>query len=291
MAAGNIETTTSPRSGTAWRKRPSAPTADPVIAPARISLRGVSKTFAGRHGSVEALSSVSLSIGAGEFVSIIGPSGCGKSTLLMLVAGLEPATGGTIDIGGKLITKPTSDLGIVFQQDVLLEWRSALDNILLQCQIRGLDVAGARDRARELLAMVGIDGFASSYPHELSGGMRQRVSICRALVHDPPLLLMDEPFGALDALTRDQLQIDLLRLWSRRRMTVLFITHSISEAIFLSDRIVVMSPRPGRIEDVITVDLPRPRRLAVRETPEFIAYVRRVTEVFKSLGVLRDEDP
>ena len=288
--AGDIGTTTSPRLGTAWRKRPSASPADAAVAPAQIFLRGVSKTFAGRHGTVEALSSVNLSIDAGEFVSIIGPSGCGKSTLMMLVAGLEPATGGTIEIGSKTINKPTSDVGIVFQQDVLLDWRSAIDNILLQCQIRGLDLGRARSRARELLAMVGIDGFASSYPHELSGGMRQRVSICRALVHDPPLLLMDEPFGALDALTRDQLQIDLLRLWSRRRMTVLFITHSISEAIFLSDRIVVMSPRPGRIEDVIRIDLPRPRRLAVRETPAFITYVHRVTDVFKSLGVLRDED-
>jgi NitT/TauT family transport system ATP-binding protein len=287
--AGDIGTTTPPRPGAAWMKRP-ASSASPAVAPADISLRGVSKTFAGRHGTVEALTAVSLSIDAGEFVSIIGPSGCGKSTLMMLVAGLEPATGGTIEIGSRVITKPNSDLGIVFQQDVLLDWRTALDNIILQNQIRGLDLGSARDRARELLAMVGIDGFASSYPHELSGGMRQRVSICRALVHDPPLLLMDEPFGALDALTRDQLQIDLLRLWSRRRMTVLFITHSISEAIFLSDRIVVMSPRPGRIVDVIPIDLPRPRRLAVRETPEFIKYVHRVTDVFKSLGVLRDED-
>ncbi|MDT2022404.1 ABC transporter ATP-binding protein [Methylocella sp. CPCC 101449] len=256
---------------------------------AYISIQGLSKTFAGRNGTVQALTDINLDIADGEFVSVIGPSGCGKSTLLMLLAGLEPKTGGSLAIGGRPVTTPDPELGVVFQQDVLLEWRSALENIVLQAEIRGLDKKAATQRAKELLAMVDLARFADAYPYELSGGMRQRVSICRALLHEPRLLLMDEPFGALDALTRDQLQIDLLRLWSRRKMTVLFITHSISEAVFLSDRIVVMSPRPGRIEKIITVDLPRPRRLAMRESEAFLKFNHEVTDVFRSLGVLRDD--
>ena len=264
--------------------RPSATAGDFIV------INAVSKAFVGRNATVQALDRVELTIGDGEFVSVIGPSGCGKSTLLMLVSGLMPATTGTIHIGGKRIDGPTSDLGIVFQQDVLLEWRTALENVVLQAQIRKQDLAEARKRARALLAMVGLESFAAAYPHELSGGMRQRVAICRALLHDPPLLVMDEPFGALDALTRDQLHSDLLRIWSERRMTVLFVTHSIPEAVFLSDRVMVMSPRPGRIEKIIPIDLPRPRRLSVRQTLEFVRYNEMVTEVFKSLGVLRDEE-
>ena len=255
-----------------------------------IAIKGVSKIFAGRNATVQALNLVDLAVADGEFVSIIGPSGCGKSTLLMLVSGLIPATTGTIHVGGKPIDGPNSELGIVFQQDVLLEWRTALENVVLQAQIRKQNLVEARKRARQLLAMVGLESFASAYPYELSGGMRQRVSICRALLHDPPLLVMDEPFGALDALTRDQLNIDLLRIWSDRQMTVLFVTHSIPEAVFLSDRVVVMSPRPGHIEKIIAIDLPRPRRLSVRQSPEFTRYNQMVTEVFKSLGVLRDQD-
>jgi NitT/TauT family transport system ATP-binding protein len=254
-----------------------------------ISIRGVSKTFMGRSAIVEAIGAIDLDVADGEFVSVIGPSGCGKSTLLMLLSGLDRATTGTIRVGGKIIDSPTSDLGIVFQQDVLLEWRTALENILLQAEIRGSDRNAAMGRATDLLAMVSLEGFAAAYPYELSGGMRQRVAICRALLHEPPLLLMDEPFGALDALTRDQLQIDLLRLWSKQKMTVVFVTHSIPEAVFLSDRIVVLSPRPGRIEEIIKIDLPRPRRLSMRETPEFLRYNQQVTSVFKALGVLRDE--
>jgi NitT/TauT family transport system ATP-binding protein len=255
-----------------------------------ISIRGTSKSFAGRNSVVQALTEINLDIADGEFVSVIGPSGCGKSTLLMLLAGLEPPSSGTMRVGNKNVDGPTPNLGIVFQQDVLLEWRTALENVLLQAQIRGQDMVQAKARAKELLSMVDLQNFADSYPYELSGGMRQRVSICRALLHAPPLLLMDEPFGALDALTRDQLQIDLLRLWSKQRMTVMFVTHSIAEAVFLSDRIVVMSPRPGKIEEIIKIDLPRPRRLRMRETPEFLTYMQKVTTVFKTLGVLRDED-
>jgi NitT/TauT family transport system ATP-binding protein len=255
-----------------------------------ISIEGVSKIFTGRNATVQALDMVDLTVADGEFVSIIGPSGCGKTTLSMLIAGLELPTTGTIRVGGKLIDGPTSQLGIVFQQDVLLEWRTALENIVLQAQIRKQNMVEARARARQLLAMVGLESFASAYPHELSGGMRQRVSICRALLHNPPLLLMDEPFGALDALTRDQLNIDLLRIWSDRQMTVVFVTHSIPEAVFLSDRVVVMSPRPGHIEKIIAIDLPRPRRLSMRPTLEFTRYNQIVTDMFKSLGVLREEE-
>jgi NitT/TauT family transport system ATP-binding protein len=230
-----------------------------------ISIEGVSKIFTGRNATVQALDMVDLTVADGEFVSIIGPSGCGKTTLSMLIAGLELPTTGTIRVGGKWID-------------------------VLQAQIRKQNMVEARERARQLLAMVGLESFASAYPHELSGGMRQRVSICRALLHNPPLLLMDEPFGALDALTRDQLNIDLLRIWSDRQMTVVFVTHSIPEAVFLSDRVVVMSPRPGHIEKIIAIDLPRPRRLSMRQTLEFTRYNQIVTDMFKSLGVLREEE-
>ncbi len=255
-----------------------------------IQLREVVKTYHGRAGSTEALSPIDLDVNVGEFVSILGPSGCGKSTLMMIVAGLIPLSGGTVHVNGQPVTKPVTDLGVVFQQDLLMEWRSALRNVLIQGEMRGIPTATMKPKALELLEMVGLTGFTDSYPSELSGGMRQRVSICRALVHEPPLLLMDEPFGALDALTRDQMGLDLLRIWSRTRSTVLFITHRISEAIFLSDRVVVMSDRPGRIADDIRIELPRPRRMALRETAEFTAYVQRVRSMLTELGVLREGD-
>ncbi len=255
-----------------------------------IEIRNLSKTFKTRNGTTKALTAVNLDIRKGEFVSVIGPSGCGKSTLMMLLAGLDKASGGTIQVGDKFIKGPNSDIGVVFQQDVLLEWRNTLANVMLQAEIRKLDIPSHKARAEELLKMVGLERFHGAFPHELSGGMRQRVSICRGLLHNPPLLVMDEPFGALDALTREQLQIDLLKLWWKMNMTVVFITHSISEAVFMSDRIVVMSPRPGRIEKIIDVDLPRPRRLKARETPEFAHYVQEVQDIFKTLGVLNDEE-
>jgi NitT/TauT family transport system ATP-binding protein len=256
---------------------------------AHVVISRVGKTFRGRSGDVEALKDIDLNIKRGEFVSVLGPSGCGKSTLMMLVAGLLPASRGRIEVAGKQITRPNPEAGIVFQQDVLLEWRTALQNILLQAEIRKSDLNEARTRAQQLLSMVSLDGFEGAYPKELSGGMRQRVSICRALLHRPPLLLMDEPFGALDAMTRDQLQLDLMRLCVDNDMTVFFITHSIPEAVFLSDRVVVMSPRPGRIERVIDIDLPRPRRLAMREDTKFTQYTRELTEIFRNLGVFREE--
>jgi NitT/TauT family transport system ATP-binding protein len=257
--------------------------------PKHVSIEGVSKSFDGRTGRVHALEDVSLKIKRGEFVSVLGPSGCGKSTLLMLLAGLSQATSGAVLVDDELIDAPYSKAGIVFQQDVLLEWRTAIQNVMIQAEIRKLDLGEARERARALLRMVSLQDFEDAYPKELSGGMRQRVSICRALLHKPPLLLMDEPFGALDAMTRDQLQIDLLRLCADNDMTVFFITHSISEAIFVSDRVVVMSPRPGKIERIIDIDLPRPRRLSMREDRRFLEYTHEITAIFKGLGVFREE--
>ncbi len=255
---------------------------------AYLRVNALSKIYPTRDGDVQALSDVTFTQSRGEFVSHVGPSGCGKSTLLMIAAGLIQPSGGTVQAQGRTIDRPRTDIGIVFQNPVLLEWRTALGNIMLQAEARNMDRAEARSRARDLLASVGLDGFEDKYPHELSGGMRQRVSICRALIHRPDHLLMDEPFGALDALTRDQLVLDLQALVSERRMTVLFITHSIAEAVFLSDRVVVMTPRPGRIDCVIDIDLPRPRTLAMREAPEFAVYSRRILDRFLASGVLRE---
>jgi len=255
---------------------------------ALLSIRGLSKIYASAEGPVRALDHVSLEARRGEFVSILGPSGCGKSTLMMIAAGLVPASGGGVYVDGAEVTRPRTDIGIVFQSPVLLEWRTALENVLLQTEARGMDRAASERGARELLASVGLAGFENKYPHELSGGMRQRVSICRALVHAPHQLLMDEPFGALDALTRDQIALDLQKLWNDRRMTVLFVTHSLAEAVFLSDRVVVMTPRPGRIDTVIDIDLPRPRTLALRDTPEFAQYSHRIRDLFLASGVLRE---
>lgn len=244
----------------------------------------VAKTY----GNVEALSPVSFDIADRQFLSILGPSGCGKSTLLSLIAGLLPPTSGEVCIGGQPVRKPYTDVGIVFQRDVLLDWRTVLGNVMIQAEIRGLDRAEYSAKARQLLREVGLADFEGSYPFELSGGMRQRAAICRAFVHDPPLLIMDEPFAALDALTRDQMTLDLQELWQTRKKTVLFITHGISEAVFLSDVVVVMTSRPGRIQKTIEIDLPRPRTLAMRETPRFLSYSAEIVELLKQSGVLRE---
>jgi NitT/TauT family transport system ATP-binding protein len=252
-----------------------------------IELAAVSKIYTATDGSVPALESVSLDVPAGQFLSILGPSGCGKSTLLLMIAGLLMPSSGEIRVADRLVTRAQTDVGIVFQSPVLLDWRTVLRNVLLQIEARGLDLATHRAKARELLAAVGLEGFEDKYPFELSGGMRQRAAICRALIHDPPLLLMDEPFGALDALTREQMRLDIERLWLERRKTVVFITHSIPEAVLLSDRVVVMSPRPGRVDGVLEIDLPRPRRLEVQESPRFAAYHKAITDLFRARGVLR----
>ncbi len=257
-----------------------------------VSIKGVTKVYETRGEPITALAECSLDLKPGEFVSVVGPSGCGKSTLMLMLAGLIPSSSGEITIGDTPVRGPHTDLGIVFQEPVLLDWRKVLGNILLQVELRkGLKGKDYEDRARELLKLVGLEGFEDRYPFELSGGMRQRVSICRALLHDPPLLLMDEPFGALDALTRDQLNLDLQSIWLQSRKTVMFVTHSISEAIFLGDKVAVFSPRPGKVVEVLDIDLPRPRHLSIRETPEFGKYASEIRRVFTSLGSLRDDDP
>jgi NitT/TauT family transport system ATP-binding protein len=252
-----------------------------------IAVENVAKRYSSRTGPINALSPASFEIRENEFVSIVGPSGCGKSTLLMIIGGLVPPSQGTVRIKSSTVEGPYTALGFVFQQDSLLDWRTVLQNILLQARIRRLDKKEATARAMELLRLVGLEGFEHKYPYELSGGMRQRVAICRALLHEPDLLLMDEPFGALDAIARDQLNEDLLRYRHQARKTILFVTHSIPEAVFLSDRVFVMSARPGRIEEIVTVDLPHPRPLSIRETPRFGEYVGQITRIFETVGVFR----
>jgi NitT/TauT family transport system ATP-binding protein len=248
---------------------------DPVIA-----FADVGKTFATRDGPVRALRDVSFTVGRGEFVSIVGPSGCGKSTLLKIVAGLVGTSEGTTSVGGTRVVGPPPGIGVVFQGPVLLPWRDVLGNIMLQVDVRRLDAAKYEARARALVKTVGLAGFERKRPWELSGGMQQRVAICRALVHDPDLLLMDEPFGALDAMTRETMNIELQRVWAATRKTVLFITHSIPEAVFLSDRIVVMTERPGTIAAIYEVPLGRPRRLEDMGVLAFVDLVQKVRRHF-----------
>ena len=236
---------------------------------------------------VHALDRIDLRIEPGSFVACVGPSGCGKSTLLSLLAGLIPPSTGRIRIDEQVVLKPHPKVGVVFQTDLLFYWRTVLDNVLLPIEIKHLKRKEYTDKALQLLSQVGLDGFERKYPSELSGGMRQRVAICRALIQEPGLLLMDEPFGALDALTREQMIRDLQRMWLRLRNTVLFITHDIDEAVFLADRVLVMSPRPGRIDLDLKVDLPRPRQPKdMHENPVFARSVRRIREIFEAKGVL-----
>jgi len=250
-----------------------------------IRLRGVGKTYETKDGPVDACGDINLDIRQSEFVAIVGPSGCGKTTILKMVAGLVPYSAGEITVGGKPVDRPLTEVGIVFQESILLDWRDVLSNVLLQIDIRGMARGTFEPVARHLLRSTGLDGFEHKKPYELSGGMRQRVSICRALVHDPPLLLMDEPFGALDALTREQISMDIQRVWMEKRKTAIHITHSIPEAVLLADRVVVMGPRPGRIVEILEIDLPRPRRLD-RLPARFNDYAGRIRDIFKAKGVL-----
>ncbi len=242
----------------------------------------VGKTFRTRSGSTQAVKDVSFHVAPGEFVSLLGPSGCGKSTILNMLAGLIAPDQGRLTIDDASVNEPIDELGMVFQRDLLLEWRTVLDNVLLPIQIKRLSRKKHTERALELLRVVGLEEFVDSYPRELSGGMRQRVGICRALIHAPNLLLMDEPFAALDTLTREQLGVDLLRVHARYRPTVLFVTHSIDEAVLLSDRVLMLSQRPAELASTIEVRLNRPRDAATRRHPDFLRLVAEAREVMEA---------
>lgn len=236
----------------------------------------LTKTFTDADAQLEAVAESSLDVQPNEFVSIIGPSGCGKSTLLRTLGGLVCPTSGQVYFEGEPLTAPLRRIGFVFQHDNLMPWRTALRNVMLPLEISGTPKEEARARAAEMLALVGLDGFGDSWPRELSGGMRQRVALARELVYDPDVLLLDEPFGALDALTREQMNSELLRIWRARRKTVVMVTHDIQEALILSDRVLTMSSRPGRIEKELIVALPRPRNLTLLSSPRFVDYSRQL---------------
>lgn len=245
------------------------------------------KTFVPRRSEpVTALADISFTARQGEFVSVVGPSGCGKTTLLKILAGLARATSGVVRLAGSEVDGPRRDIGMVFQHATLLQWRTIAENVMVPIEVQRLDKRRYRRRAHELLELVGLDGFEDRYPNELSGGMQQRAGICRALVHDPDLLLMDEPFGALDAMTREHMNLELLRIWSEANKTVVFITHSITEAVFLADRVLVMSPRPGRVVDEVDVDLARPRDLEDIATDRAGALISRIRHHFGTKGAV-----
>lgn len=254
--------------------------------PPHIAIRGLSKRFGTGGREVHALGPVDLDIATGEFISLLGPSGCGKSTLLLMIAGLLPASSGQINIGGGAVSGVRTDVGIMFQDNTLVPWRTVRGNIALQLELRGLRVADFHLRITELLASVELTDFADRMPYELSGGMQQRAAFCQAMVHSPPTVLLDEPLGKLDAMTRDRLRRDLQALWMKTRPTVLLVTHSIEEAVQLSSRICLVTPRPGRLHDTISVDLPWPRDQEVKKSPRFACYVNEIGDVFRSYGVM-----
>ena len=248
-----------------------------------IRLRGVRKVYARAGKEHLAISDATFDVMPGELVSLVGPSGCGKSTLLKILAGLHPHDGGEVRIGSASHSfDPSRDVGMVFQAPLLLKWRRILENVLLPAEILGIDREKARRRARELLKLVGLEGYEDKYPYELSGGMQQRAAIARALVHDPKLVLMDEPFGALDALTREKMNLELLRIWKEAGKTIIFVTHGISEAVFLGTRVVVLSAGPAKMADNLAIDLPRPRTLDMKTHERFGEYTRRI---YRHLGM------
>jgi NitT/TauT family transport system ATP-binding protein len=242
-----------------------------------ISLRAVRKVYRDNDAEFLAVSDVTMDVQEGELVSLVGPSGCGKTTVMKILAGLHAADGGTVQIGNASTPfDPAHDVGMVFQQALLLKWRTILDNVLLPAEIVGLPIKAARERARDLLKMVGLAGFEDKYPQQLSGGMQQRTAIARAFIHDPKLILMDEPFGALDALTREQMNLEMLRIWRESGKTIIFVTHSIQEAVFLASHCAVLTASPARMADYFSIDLPSPRTLTIKTTDEFGAYTRRI---------------
>ena len=252
--------------------------------PPVIALEDVSRVFSGGARIVNALERISFQVQTGDFVSIVGTSGCGTSTLLKIISGLLPATSGKVSVNGAPVDGPLESVGMIFQAPVLLKWRSVLGNVLLPVEFAKLDSAEHVKKATQLLKLVGLEGFEDMYPHQLSGGMQQRVSLCRALVTDPQLLLMDEPFGALDAMTRDELDAELLRIWEEKKKTVLFVTHSIQEAVFLSDYVLVMSARPGKLLQMLPIRLPRPRTIEMMSSQKFGEYTLEIRGLLASTG-------
>ena len=261
----------------------------------KLEAQNIWKLFSRRGQAVEALHDVSIQVGAGEFVSIVGASGCGKTTLLRIVDGLVAPTRGNIRVNGQPVSGPGPDRGFVFQQDALFPWRTVLDNVIFGLEVQHRSKREAKERAQEFIQLVGLAGFEHLFPHELSGGMRQRANLARALTIDPDVLLMDEPFASLDAQTREIMQSELLRIWRSNRKTVLFVTHQIDEAVYLSDRVVVMTSRPGRVKSILEVDIPRPRDLSVKRTPRFLELVDEIwkmieEEVKAALGMVEEKE-
>lgn len=251
-----------------------------------IQAQMLSKTYSGRTASILALKELDFEIARGQFISVIGQSGCGKSTLLKILAGLIPYSSGSLVMNGHSVRGPSSECAVVFQSPVLLPWRTVLENVLLPVEFKRLATEPYRERALSILELIGLRDFTPRYPYELSGGMQQRVAIARALIQEPALMLMDEPFGALDAMTREQMNIELLRIWWHTKNTVVFITHSVSEAIFLSDRVIAMTARPGAIAEIVEIDLPRPRELSMINTPAFGAYATRLRKHLEATGAM-----
>ncbi|MET7640738.1 ABC transporter ATP-binding protein [Streptomyces sp. NPDC005438] len=268
-------------------RRPAAETRKGADEDAWIDVAGLEKTYTPRRSEpTTALKGIDFRVRRGEFVSVVGPSGCGKTTLLKILAGLIPHSSGQVRVSGREVAGPMPEIGMVFQEATLLPWRTILQNVMVPVEVQGLDRGTHRERARELLTMVGLDGFEEKYPSELSGGMQQRAGICRALVHDPAVLLMDEPFGALDAMTREYMNVELLRIWRQSGQTIALVTHSIPEAVFLSDRVIVLTPRPGQIAEIIDIELDRPRDLGVMASDRAGVYVDRIRRYFNAAGVM-----
>jgi NitT/TauT family transport system ATP-binding protein len=253
---------------------------------ATVEIEAITKVFGKGPDAVHALGPADLTVASGEFVSLLGPSGCGKSTLMLMIAGLLELTDGEIRVNGEAVTAPRTDIGIMFQDNTLVPWRTVQGNIELQLELRGLKPRDHAERIGELIRSVHLEGFEARRPYELSGGMQQRASFCQAMVHDPDTVLLDEPLGKLDAMTRELLRRDLQALWMRQRPTVVFVTHSIEEAVQLSGRVCIITPRPGRIERIIEIELPWPRDLEVKNSPAFTAYVREIQEIFHGYGVI-----
>lgn len=251
-----------------------------------ISIRNIDKFFPTKTKKIHALTNLSFEVQDGEFVTVVGPSGCGKSTMLKIIGGIISHTSGQIELEGQEIVGPNPKIGVVFQNPVLLPWRTVTDNVLLPVDIQRKPRQEFHNRAMEMLELVGLKGFEDRYPFELSGGMQQRVSICRAMVNDPAILLMDEPFGALDAMTREYMNVWLQDIWLESKKTVLFITHSIPEAVFLADRVIVLTPRPGSVDEIVDINIPRPRSLKVMTSNEFGVYVSQIREKFGSEAIL-----